>query len=168
MVRGPHHLRPGDHLDFIPKSGWYPLIVCPIIKDVKFNRVLVDGGSSLNLLFLKTFNQMELSRSLLRPSWAPFHSIVPGTAATPISHISLPVTFGTRGNFRIENIQFEVADFETAYNSFLGRPTLTKFMAIPHYAYMVLKMPGPHGVMSIKGDVKRAYDCNKESCEMAD
>jgi hypothetical protein len=61
-----------------------------------------------------------------------------------------------------------VADFETAYNSFLGWPALTKFMAIPHYAYMVIKMPGPHGVISIRGDVKRAYDYNKESCEMAD
>jgi hypothetical protein len=41
----------GDHPDFIPKIGRYPLIVCPIVKDVKLNRVLVDGGSSLNLLF---------------------------------------------------------------------------------------------------------------------
>jgi hypothetical protein len=40
---------PGDHSDFIP--GRYPLVVCPIVKDVKLNRVLVDGGSSLNLLF---------------------------------------------------------------------------------------------------------------------
>jgi hypothetical protein len=41
----------GDHPDFISKPRRYPLIVCPIIKDVKLNRVLVDGGSSLNLLF---------------------------------------------------------------------------------------------------------------------
>jgi hypothetical protein len=41
-------------------------------------------------------------------------------------------------------------------------------MAIPHYAYLVLKMPGPHGVISITGDIERAYDCDKESCEMAD
>jgi hypothetical protein len=61
-----------------------------------------------------------------------------------------------------------VADFETAYDSFLGRLALTKFMAIPHYTYLVLKMPGPHAVMSIRGDIKRAYDCDKESCEMAD
>jgi hypothetical protein len=40
-------------------------------------------------------------------------------------------------------------------------------MAIPHYAYLVLKMPGPHGVISIRGDIKRAYDCDKESCETA-
>jgi hypothetical protein len=41
-------------------------------------------------------------------------------------------------------------------------------MAIPHYAYLVLKMLGPHGDISIKGDTKRAYDCNRENCEMAD
>jgi hypothetical protein len=74
----------GDHPDFIPKPGRYPLVVCPIVKDIKLNRVLVDGGSTLNLLFLKTFNQMGLSRSLLDPSWTPFHGIVPGSAATPI------------------------------------------------------------------------------------
>jgi hypothetical protein len=60
-----------------------------------------------------------------------------------------------------------VVDFETAYNAFLVRPTLIKFMAILHYAYLVLKMPGPYGVISIRGDVKRDYDCDKESCEMA-
>jgi hypothetical protein len=158
----------GDHPDFIPKPGQYPLVVCPIVKDIKLNRVLVDGGSSLNLLFLKTFDQMGLSKSLLCPSRAPFHGIVPGIAATPIGQISLPVTFGTRENFQTKNIQFEVADFETAYNVFLGRPALTKFMAIPHYAYLVLKMPGPRGVISIRGYIKRAYNCDKESCEMVD
>jgi hypothetical protein len=157
-----------NHPDFIPKPGQYPLIVCPIVKDFKLNRVLVDGGSSLNLLFLKSFDQMGLSRSLLRPSRAPFHGIVPGTAAMPIGQISLPVTFGTRENFWTENIQFDVVDFEIVYNTFLGWLALTKFMAIPHYAYLVLKMPGPYGVISIRGDIMRAYDCNKESYEMVD
>jgi hypothetical protein len=41
----------GDHPDFIPKPGRYPLVICPIVKDIKLNIVLVDGGSSLNLLF---------------------------------------------------------------------------------------------------------------------
>jgi hypothetical protein len=157
----------GDHLYFIPKPGQYPLVVYPIVKDVKLNRVLVDGGSSLNLLFLKTFDHMGLPRSLLRTSQAPFHVIVPGVVATHVGHISLPVIFGTQENFRTETIQFEVADFETAYNAFLGRPVLTKFMVILHYAYLVLKMSGPRGVISIRGDDKRAYDCDKESCEMA-
>jgi hypothetical protein len=41
------------------------------------------------------------------------------------------------------------------------------FMAIPHYAYLVLKMLGLNVVLSNKGDVKHAYDCDRESCETA-
>jgi hypothetical protein len=89
----------GDNPDFIPKLGRYPLVVCPIVKGFKLNRVLVDGGSSLNLLFLKTFDQMGFSRSLLHPSRTPFHGIAPGIAAMPISQISLPITLGTQENF---------------------------------------------------------------------
>jgi hypothetical protein len=55
-----------------------------------------------------------------------------------------------------------------AYNAFLERPALTKFLVIPHYAYLVLKMSGPNRVISIKGDIKHGYDYDKESCEMAD
>jgi hypothetical protein len=106
--------------------------------------------------------------SLLRSSRAPFHSIVPGAAATPVGQITLPVTFGTRENFHMKTIQFEVTDFETTYNAFLGRPLLSKFMAIPHYSYLILKMLGLHGIFSIKGDVKWSFDYDRESCETAD
>jgi hypothetical protein len=110
---------------------------------------------------------MGLSRSLLCPNQAPFHGIVPGVEATPVGQIVLPVTLGTQKNFCMETIQFEVADFETSYNAFLGWPTLSKFMAIPHYAYLVLKMTGPRGIISIRGDVKRAFGCDRESYETA-
>jgi hypothetical protein len=79
----------------------------------------------LNILFQKTFDQMGLSRSRLCPSRAPFHGMVPGAAATPVGQITLLVTFGTQENFCSETIQFEVVDFETAYNAFMGRPTLS-------------------------------------------
>jgi hypothetical protein len=95
------------------------------------------------MMFLKTFDQMGLSRSVLRPSRAPFHRIVPRVATTPVSQITLFVTFGTQENFHIEYVQFEVANFKTTYNAFLERLALTKFMAIFHYAYLILKMSGP-------------------------
>jgi hypothetical protein len=119
-------------------------------------------------MFLKTFDQMGLYMSLLHPSWTPFCGTVPGTVVTPVDQISLPVTFRTWEKFCMETIQFEVGDFETVYNAFLGRLTLSKFMEIPHNTYLVLKMPGPRGVISIRGDIKRAFDCNRESCEIAD
>ena len=55
---------------------------------------------------------------------------------------------------------FELVDFDSAYNCILGRPFLKKFMAVAHFAYSILKVPGPHGPMTIRGDYKGsiAYD----------
>ena len=86
--------------------------------------------------------------SLLAPTDVPFYGIVPGKAAMPLGQITLPVTFGNPNNFRIEFIKFEVADFESSYHVIFGRPALAKFMAIPHYPYLLLKMPGPNGILS--------------------
>jgi hypothetical protein len=122
----------------------------------------------LNILFLKTFDKMWLSWSLLRTSRTPFHGIIPGAAVTPVGQIALPMTFRTGENFHIETIQFEVIDFKTAYNAFLGWSALFKFMAIPYYAYLVLKMSGLRGVISIGGDIKQAFDYDRESCEAVD
>jgi hypothetical protein len=75
---------------------------------------------------------------------------------TPVGQITLHVTFGTWENYRTEYMQFEIADFEMAYNAFLEMPALTKFMVIPRYAYLNLKMPGSNSVISIKGGVSNA------------
>jgi hypothetical protein len=82
--------------------------------------------------------------------------------------VVLPVTFGeSRDNYRIEYIKFEVADFETSYHAILGRPAIAKFMAVPHYTYLVLKMPSPAGVLSLQGDLKISHDCDTEAVEIA-
>ena len=41
-------------------------------------------------------------------------------------------------------------------------------MVIPHYTYLVMKIPGPNGVLCLKGDVRHTYLCDKESCELAE
>jgi hypothetical protein len=82
--------------------------------------------------------------------------------------VVLPVTFGeTRENYRTEYIKFEVADFETSYHAILGRQAITKFMAVPHYTYLVLKMPSPAGVLSLQGDLKISFNCDTEAVELA-
>jgi hypothetical protein len=40
-------------------------------------------------------------------------------------------------------------------------------MAVPHYTYLVLKMPSPGGVLSLQGDLKISFDCNTEAVEVA-
>ena len=80
----------------------------------RLTRVLIDGGSGLNLLFASTLKKMGLDLAdKLSSSKAPFYGIVPGNSATPIGTVSLPVTFGTKENYRTEHIKFEVANFES-------------------------------------------------------
>jgi hypothetical protein len=75
-------------------------------------RVLIDGGSSFNLLFTSTLKKMGLDISnILTPSKPPFYSIVLANAATPLGAVVLPVTFGMKDNYRTEYIKFEVANF---------------------------------------------------------
>jgi hypothetical protein len=86
---------------------------------------------------------------MITPTSVPFYRIVPGKAAMPLRQITLPVTFETPTNYRTEFIKFEVADFESSYHAILGRPALAKFMVILHYPYLLLKMLGPNGVLSL-------------------
>ena len=131
-------------------------------------RGLIDGGSGLNLLFASTLKKMGLDLSdKLTPSKAPFYGIVSGNSTTPIGTVSLPVTFGTKENYRAEHIKFEVANFESSYHAILGRPALAKFMAVPHYVYLLLKMPGKSGVLSLHGDLQKSYECEKEAITYA-
>jgi hypothetical protein len=105
---------------------------------------------------------------MLTKSTSPFYGIVPGNAAIPLGSVVLPVTFGeTRENYCTEYIKFEVVDFKTSYHAIIGRPAIAKFMAVPHYTYLVLKMPCPTNVPSLQGDLKISFDCGTEAVELA-
>jgi hypothetical protein len=69
--------------------------------------------------------------------------------------VVLPVTFGTKDNYRTEYIKFEVADFDSSYHAIIGRLALAKFVAVPHYVYLLLKMPSKTGVLTLHGDLKK-------------
>src|SRR6185312_10711893 len=121
-----------DQWTSFSEPGKFPLVLDPVIQGSKLTRVLIDGGSGLNLIFASTLMKMVLNyMSLLTPSKAPFYGIVPGNSSTPIGSITLPVTFGIEQNFWTEHIKFEVADFESSYHAILRRPALANFMAVP-------------------------------------
>src|SRR5438552_375755 len=81
-----------DHPNHIPHPGCYALVLNPIVWTVKLNRVLIDGGSGLNILFAKTLDDMKIPCSKLNRSSSPFHEVIPGTPSIPLGQISLPVT----------------------------------------------------------------------------
>jgi hypothetical protein len=59
----------------------------------------------------------------------------------PIGQVCLPVTFGTRDNYRTESLDFNVAYIALPYHTILGYPALAKFMAAMHHDFSVLKIP---------------------------
>jgi hypothetical protein len=97
----------------------------------------------------------------------PIYGVVPGKAAYPIGLACLPVTFGIEENFRTEYLMFEVADFCSSYHAIIGQPMLAKFMAIPHYTYLIMKMPAPNGILSVLGDIMVSYNCESATVELS-
>jgi hypothetical protein len=73
-----------DHPDYIPNPGHYLLIVNPIIGNARLTKVLMDGGSGLNILYTETLDLMGINRSRLRADAAPFHGVMLGQRATPL------------------------------------------------------------------------------------
>ena len=58
-------------------------------------------------------------------------------------------------------MKFEVENFKSSYHAILRTPALANFLAVPHYVYLQLKMPGKIGVLSLHDDVKKSYDCDQ-------
>jgi hypothetical protein len=106
---------------------------------------------------------MHISLEFLKPTDCSFHGIVPGSANYPLGWIALDVYFGNRCNFRREKLEFKDMDLPSQYDANLGWPTFLCFMALPHYTYLVLKMLGPNGLITIKGSFKLPISATRNS-----
>jgi hypothetical protein len=148
-----------DHPNSIPNPGQYPLVVDP---------VLMDGGSSLNILYAHMLRLLGIGLDQLRPSTTPFHGVAPAKRVQPLGQIDLPVWFGTPSNFRKEMLTFEVVGFRGAYHAIVGRPYYAKFMAVPNDTYLKIKMSGPNGVITVGSSIEHAFDCDVECVEHAE
>jgi hypothetical protein len=121
----------------------YPLVVSLIVGTTRLTKVLMDGGSSLNILYTSTLDKMGIPHCNLRPSKVPFYEIMLGKEVVPLGCIRLNITFGQPDNIRNEPL--------------LDRPCFTKYMAIPNYTYLKLKMPSSKGVITVEGSFEQAY-----------
>jgi hypothetical protein len=47
----------------------------------------------------------------------------------------------------------------------LGRPCYAKFMVVPNYTYLKLKMSAPNGIITVGSTYRHAYECDMECVE---
>jgi hypothetical protein len=156
-----------DHPRKVPRPGHTPMVLKAQIGGYNVERVFMDAGSGINLIYTRTLKAMCISLESLKPTDCSFHGIVPGGANYPLGKIDLDVCFGNSSNYHREKLEFEVMDWPSQYHAILGRPAFAKFMAVPHYAYLTLKIPGPKGTITLQGCFEVSNTCDKEFSRLA-
>jgi hypothetical protein len=100
-----------DHPITVPRPGNAPLVLKAQISAYDVDRIFMDAGSGINLIYAKTLRAMHISLEFLKPTDCFFHGIVPGSANYPLGRIALNICFGNQQNYRRENLNFEVIDW---------------------------------------------------------
>jgi hypothetical protein len=149
-----------DHPEHIPDE-YYAMVVNPLIQGYEFSKCLMDGGSSLNIMYMETLTKLGLTKTQLRHSDVTFYGVVHGCQAKSLGSITLKVAFGDENNFHEEPITIEVVPFKSTYHVIFGSPTFHSFHARPCYIYNKLKMPGPDGIITVYGSFRKATECEE-------
>ena len=135
-----------------------PLVISAGIGPAIVRRVLIDCGASCNILFKKTFDQMKIPMIDVQASSQKIAGFT-GEPKQPIGTIDLLVELGEGERKVVRKQTFVIVDEFSAYNAFLGRPTLAAFKAILAPWCLTIKFPTDNGVGVIKGDQNVAREC---------
>ncbi|XP_056685664.1 uncharacterized protein [Spinacia oleracea] len=132
------------------------LVISLPIGNALIKRILIENGSSANVLFLEGLQEMGLEeKNIVRRSTVLVG--FSGESLQTVGEISLP-TYAEGVNIMTK---FNVVDFPSAYNVMLGRPWIHKMKAVPSTYHQSIKFPTKWGVMEIKGrqrDAKKCYE----------
>ena len=111
----------------------------------------MDGGSGLNLIYQDSIRHMGIDPKRIHHSKTSFQGVTPGPDTHCMGFLRLEVIFGSADNFCREKLTFHIVPFSSRYQALLGREAFARFNTIPHYASLMLKMPGPRDIISLKG-----------------
>ena len=121
------------------------IVITLLIADYTTKRVLVDNGSSEDILYLPAFQQMRLGRDCLRPVNSPLVGFG-GIKVQPVGTITLSVVVGAYPQQITKDVNFFVVDCSSSYNTIIGRPTLNSWKAVTATYHLSIKFPTDYGV----------------------
>ena len=143
------------------------MVLDPIIDGFHLTRVLMDGGSSLNLLYQDTVRKMGIDPSRIKPTRTTFKGVIPGVEANCTGSITLELVFRSLDNLQSKELIFDIVPFRGGYHALLRRTAFARFNTVPHYAYLKLKMPGPRGVITVNGNTERSLRTEEHTAALA-
>ena len=151
-----------DLCDVVPHDN-DPVVISVVTAGRKVHRVLVDQGSSADVVFWSTFNKLQLSLDQLRSYTGCLYGFA-GDQVEVRGYLELRTTFTDETASRTENIRYLVVNANSTYNILLGRPALNRLRGVASTRHMKLKLPDLSGrVILIKSDQQEAKKCYENS-----
>ena len=129
--------------------------------------MLVDNGSSTDILYYPAFQQMGIDRTRLIPTSALLFGFG-GIRVLPLGAITLSVIVGDYPQQITKDVTFHVVDYLSAYNGILGRPTLNSWKTATSIYHPMIKFPTEYGIGELRGDQVAARECYIAMLEMED
>ena len=130
-------------------------------------RVLVDNGSSTNILYYLAFQQMMIDREPLVPTNTPLVGFE-GTRVYPLGSVTLFVMVGDYPQQITKDVTFLVVDCSSVYNAILGQPTLNSWKAVTSTYHLMIKFPTDYGVGKLRRNQVATRECYIAMMEMDD
>ena len=143
------------------------LVVSVRVGAYNVHRILVDNGSSADILYSPAFQQIGINRAQLTPTNAPLVGFG-GTRVLPLGAITLSVTVGDYPQQITQDVTFLVVDCSSAYNGILGRPTLNSWKAATSTYHLMIKFLIEYGIGELRGDQVAACECYIAMLKMED
>nr|XP_027088503.1 uncharacterized protein LOC113709849 [Coffea arabica] len=146
--------------DAVPlASNNHEAIVIEVITcNFKVRKVYIDNGSAIDVLYYKTFKELQLEDRQLVPVRTPLIGFA-GPPVRPEGMITLQVTVGVAPRCRTIPVNFAVVKEPSSYNMILGRPTLNALRAVCSTLHLSMKFPTSDGVAEVLGDPEVARAC---------
>ncbi|XP_073121873.1 uncharacterized protein [Henckelia pumila] len=135
------------------------LIILAKISNFWVKKILVDSGSSTDIIFHDAFVKLGISNAHLTPVNTPLVGFF-GEVFEALGEVTLPLSLGSYPKRSTKMVKFLVVKSSSAYNVILGRPSLNIFQAIGSTYHMKLKFPTPGGIGEAVRDNFLARDCH--------
>ena len=135
-----------------------PLVIMLNIKGFNTKRILVDNGSSADIIYLPAFQQLKLDPKRLRP----FESLLinfSGDKVYPKGIVMLTIIMGIHSRQLTHQLDFLVVNYSSSYNVIIGRPILNRWKAATSTYCLKVKFPIDNRVDEVKGDQILAREC---------
>ena len=134
------------------------VVIRAIVANTTVHRVLIDNGSSTDIIFASAFDKMGIGPENLDPVSTHLRGFS-GEKVLPLGSIQLVLTLGEPPCQATTTTRFLIVDAPSAYNMLLGRPSLNTIKAVPSAYHMIIKFPTIHGVGTVRGDQRVAREC---------